>query len=150
MRPMAALLCALWLTPASAPQEIYDLLIQGGHVIDPKNQRSERLDVAVTAGTIRNVARDIPAAHARRVIPARGYYVTPVTPSMVAVVETVTVCPLAMVTVSPAAGTVPETHVAVLVQSPLAVDVPEQPLQHLCAIGCHSVNRCAQELPVRP
>ncbi|MBN8732791.1 MAG: amidohydrolase/deacetylase family metallohydrolase [Acidobacteria bacterium] len=77
MRRMAALLCTLWLTPAGAPQEIYDLLIQGGHVIDPKNQRNERLDVAVTAGTIRKVARDIPAAHARRVIPARGYYVTP-------------------------------------------------------------------------
>lgn len=77
MKRIAALLCALWLSPAGAPQEIYDLLIQGGHVIDPKNQRSERLDVAVTAGTIRKVARDIPAAHARRVIPARGYYVTP-------------------------------------------------------------------------
>jgi len=77
MKRIAALLCALWLTPAGAPQEIYDLLIQGGHVIDPKNQRSEQLDVAVTAGTIRKVARDIPAAHARRVIPARGYYVTP-------------------------------------------------------------------------
>lgn len=77
MRPIAALLCALWFAPAGLPQEIYDLLIQGGHVIDPKNQRNERLDVAVTAGAIRKVARDIPAAHARRIIPARGYYVTP-------------------------------------------------------------------------
>lgn len=77
MRRLGAALCVLCLAPAARAQEIYDLLIQGGHVIDPKHQRNERLDIAVTAGTIRKVASHIPAAHARRVIPAQGYYVTP-------------------------------------------------------------------------
>jgi dihydroorotase len=58
-------------------QEIYDLLIKNGHVIDPKNSRNERLDVAVKGERIVKVGRNLPPAHARNVIDADGYLVTP-------------------------------------------------------------------------
>ncbi len=58
-------------------QEIYDLLLKNGHVIDPKNSRNERIDIAITKGRVAKVARGIPAAHSRRVVDASDYYVTP-------------------------------------------------------------------------
>lgn len=70
----------LILLVAGAPagsQEIYDLLIKNGHVLDPKNNRNERLDIAVKGDRIAKVARNLPPAYARNVIDADGYYVTP-------------------------------------------------------------------------
>jgi dihydroorotase len=55
----------------------YDLLLKGGHVIDPKNGIDDRMDVAVKDGVIARVAADIPAADAGRVVDARGLFVTP-------------------------------------------------------------------------
>ena len=63
------------LVGAQTPQ--YDLVIKGGTVMDPKNGRNAKLDVAVAGGKIARVAADIPAAQARRVANAAGYYVTP-------------------------------------------------------------------------
>jgi dihydroorotase len=62
--------------PAGA-QEIYDLLLKNGHVIDPKNGRNERLDIAVIGDRIVKVGPDLPVSHARNVIEAGGYYITP-------------------------------------------------------------------------
>jgi dihydroorotase len=58
-------------------QEIYDLLLKNGHVIDPKNKRNGRLDIAITGNRISKIAAGIPAAHARRVVELSDYYVTP-------------------------------------------------------------------------
>ncbi len=58
-------------------QARYDLLLKGGHVIDPKNQISEVRDVAIRDGVIAAVVRDIPAAQARKVVDVAGLYVTP-------------------------------------------------------------------------
>src|SRR5438552_17592519 len=58
-------------------QEIYDLLLKNGHVLDPANHRNGRFDVAVTGGKIARVGRDLPASHARIVVDAGQYYVTP-------------------------------------------------------------------------
>jgi dihydroorotase len=55
----------------------YDLLLKGGHVIDPKNGIDGAMDVAITAGKIMAVAPDIDAGQARKVIDVRGLYVTP-------------------------------------------------------------------------
>ncbi len=55
----------------------YDYLIKGGHVIDPANNIDQKMDVAVTAKKIAQVAPDIPADSAARVIDASGNYVTP-------------------------------------------------------------------------
>lgn len=68
------LLAAASLLPAQTP---YTLLIKGGHVIDPKNGRSAKLDVAIQGTRIAKVAPDIPAAQAARVANAQGLYVVP-------------------------------------------------------------------------
>lgn len=55
----------------------WDLLIRGGHVIDPKNGINGPMDVAIFDGRIAKVGRNLPPDEARRVVDARGYYVTP-------------------------------------------------------------------------
>ncbi|MFN3325838.1 MAG: amidohydrolase/deacetylase family metallohydrolase [Bryobacteraceae bacterium] len=69
-------LVAMLAMPAGA-QEIYDILLKGGHVIDAKNGRNGRFDVAITGNRVRKIAPGIPAAHARRVVDVSEYYVTP-------------------------------------------------------------------------
>jgi dihydroorotase len=58
-------------------QPAYDLLLKGGHVLDPKNQIDAVRDVAVSGGKIAAVAEAIPAEQARRVVDVAGLYVTP-------------------------------------------------------------------------
>ncbi len=57
--------------------QTYQLVIKGGHVIDPKNNRNGVMDVAINADTIAAVARNIDPGGARQVIHAKGMYVTP-------------------------------------------------------------------------
>jgi dihydroorotase len=57
-------------------QEI-DLLLKGGHVIDPKNGISETMDVAISGKTILKVGKNIPENSAKKTINLKGYYVTP-------------------------------------------------------------------------
>ena len=64
----------LLLTPAFAQ---YDLLLKGGHVIDPKNNIDGIRDVAVQAGKIAEVSATIDPARARKTIDVSGLYVTP-------------------------------------------------------------------------
>jgi len=73
MRFQVLFLCAT----ALFAQVPYDLLLKSGHVIDPKNQISEVRDVAIRDGVIAAVARDFPAAQARKVVDVAGLYVTP-------------------------------------------------------------------------
>src|SRR5262245_51447225 len=68
------LLAVLYLPPQ---QPSYDLLLQGGHVIDPKNSISKVMDVAIADGKIARVAENIPAAQAKTVANVGGLYVTP-------------------------------------------------------------------------
>ena len=58
-------------------QPPYDLLLKGGHVIDGKNNLSAVRDVAIAGGKIAEVAADIPAAKAVKVVDVSGLYVTP-------------------------------------------------------------------------
>ena len=53
----------------------YDLLIRGGHVIDPAHGIDRVMDVAVSGGQIARVAENISSA--KTVVDARGLYVTP-------------------------------------------------------------------------
>lgn len=55
----------------------YDVIIQGGKVIDPKNNISALMDVAVADGKIVAVAPGIQADRAKRIINAKGLIVTP-------------------------------------------------------------------------
>jgi len=57
--------------------QIYDLLLKNGHVIDPANKRDARMDIAIVGNKIARVGQDLPAAHARVVVDASQYYVTP-------------------------------------------------------------------------
>jgi dihydroorotase len=58
-------------------QAPYDLLLKGGHVIDPKNKIDGRMDVAVRDGKIAAVAAGIDPAQAKQVLDVEGLYVTP-------------------------------------------------------------------------
>ena len=55
----------------------YDVVIVGGHVIDPASGLSAICDVAIRDGLIATVETNIPAESARRVIDAEGQVVTP-------------------------------------------------------------------------
>jgi dihydroorotase len=65
------------LTVVLGAQPRYDLLLQGGHVIDPKNNISAAMDVAIRDGKIAAVAGHIEAAQAFKTVNVRGLYVTP-------------------------------------------------------------------------
>ncbi len=56
---------------------MYDLLIRGGHVIDPANNLNAPADVAIRNGRIAAVAKFIDPAQACAVIDATGQIVTP-------------------------------------------------------------------------
>ena len=62
--------------PLNAQNPQFDLLIKGGHVIDPKNGINAVMDVAVSGGKIAPVAANIARA-AQRVADATGLYVMP-------------------------------------------------------------------------
>lgn len=55
----------------------YTIVIKGGHVIDPKNNINELMDVAITDNKIVRVAKNIDAGSAKQVVDAKGLYVTP-------------------------------------------------------------------------
>ncbi|MGI8785502.1 MAG: amidohydrolase/deacetylase family metallohydrolase [Acidobacteriota bacterium] len=55
----------------------YDLLLQGGHVIDPRNGLDAVLDVGITGGRIAAVARGLSPSQATQVVRVDGMYVTP-------------------------------------------------------------------------
>jgi dihydroorotase len=67
----------LLVSAAHAQSPRYDLLLKGGHVIDPANNIDTLMDVAVSGGTIAAVAKDIPASEAGKVVDVSGLYVTP-------------------------------------------------------------------------
>jgi len=55
----------------------YDLLLRGGHVIDPANGIDARRDVAIRNGKIAAVDARIAVSGATKVVDVRGKYVTP-------------------------------------------------------------------------
>jgi dihydroorotase len=69
-----ALLCAV---ASGAWAQSYDLLLKGGHVIDPRNNIDGPRDVAIAAGKIAAVDTNIAPSAARKTIDARGLRITP-------------------------------------------------------------------------
>jgi len=55
----------------------YDIVIKGGHVIDPKNNIDAVMDVAINDGKVTQVANNIDAKQALQVVDAKGLYVMP-------------------------------------------------------------------------
>jgi dihydroorotase len=68
--------CVLIVAPLMMAAQDYDLLIKGGHVIDPKNGIDGIRDVAVKEGVVAAVAANI-GGTAETVVDASGKYVTP-------------------------------------------------------------------------
>src|SRR6188768_3548926 len=73
----AGLCLALAAIGRPAAQQNYDLLLKGGHVIDPKNRISAVRDVAIANGKVAAVAARIDPAAAFKVVDVAGLYVTP-------------------------------------------------------------------------
>ena len=74
--PLALLVVFFVVFPARA-QPRYQIVLKGGHVIDPRNQVDAVMDVAVADGKIAAVRPDINPADGRTVVDVSGLYVTP-------------------------------------------------------------------------
>jgi dihydroorotase len=55
----------------------FDLLLKGGHLIDPKNNLDALKDLAIANGKVAAVDDDIPAGQAQKVLDVSGLYITP-------------------------------------------------------------------------
>lgn len=62
---------------ANAQSPHYELLLKGGHVIDPANHVDGNFDVAISGGKIAAVDRNISSSEAGKVVDVSGLYVTP-------------------------------------------------------------------------
>ena len=77
LRGLAAV-ALLWVSISSASaQEQYDLLLQGGHVVDAKNHLSGERDITIRDGKIAAVAEHIAPSSALKTVNLSGLYVTP-------------------------------------------------------------------------
>jgi dihydroorotase len=61
---------------AQSPKS-YNIVIKGGHVIDPKNNINTLMDIAIKDGKVAMIAKNIDASEAIQVVNAKGMYVTP-------------------------------------------------------------------------
>jgi dihydroorotase len=81
LRPALPMWIALLLlasaTGSSAQTQNIDILLKGGHVVDPKNKIDGVMDVAISDGKILLVSSNIPTANAKKVIDVNGLIVTP-------------------------------------------------------------------------
>lgn len=74
---LLAVVCVVLLgTVPVAGQEI-DLLLKGGHLLDPKNGINEPMDLAISGKTILKVEKDIPSSSAKKTLDVSGLYITP-------------------------------------------------------------------------
>jgi dihydroorotase len=78
MRRLLAIALTVGLdTAAPAAAQEFDLLLRGGHVIDPRNGLNAVRDVAIKDGRIAQVAAGIPSARALKTVDVSGLYVVP-------------------------------------------------------------------------
>jgi dihydroorotase len=70
-------LVILFLMTGQAMSQPYSIIIKGGHVIDPKNNIDAVMDVAINDGRIAMVAKNINEKDGKKIINAKGLYVTP-------------------------------------------------------------------------
>src|ERR1700731_4330230 len=77
MRNLLGPLVLLVLAGSASGQPNYDLLLQGGHLIDAKNGISAVRDIAIKDGAVAAVAAHLDPASALKVVNVAGLYVTP-------------------------------------------------------------------------
>ena len=71
------ILLLLFVLPPTTRAQTYDLLLKGGHVIDPANEIDGITDIAITGTSIAKVAPSIPAEQAKKTVDVSGLHVTP-------------------------------------------------------------------------
>ncbi len=64
-------------TEKTDPGKCYDLLLKGGHVIDPANGIDATMDVGIRGKQVAQVSTEISADAAAKVVDVSGYHVTP-------------------------------------------------------------------------
>jgi dihydroorotase len=67
----------LLLIAATAAAQEYDIVLRGGHLIDPANGIDAPRDVAIKGAAIARIAPSIPASQAKKVIDVKDRYVVP-------------------------------------------------------------------------
>lgn len=67
----------LIILPGLVSAQNYDIVIKGGHVIDPKNKIDAVMDLAIKDKKIALVAKTINEKEGKQIINAKGLYVTP-------------------------------------------------------------------------
>jgi dihydroorotase len=65
------------IVPSLLFAQSYDFLLKGGHVIDPRNNIDEVIDIAISGDSIARVATNISEDDAKKVVDASGLYITP-------------------------------------------------------------------------
>jgi dihydroorotase len=76
IKPLLILLI-LFMMSGFAIAQTYNIVIKGGHLIDPKNNIDEVMDLAIADGKIAMVAKNIDEKEGKQVINARDLFVTP-------------------------------------------------------------------------
>jgi dihydroorotase len=77
MKKILVLILSLLSLCYQVEAQSYNILIKGGHVIDPKNNIDDVMDVAIKDGKIAQIAKNIDIKQAAQVVNAKGLYVTP-------------------------------------------------------------------------
>ncbi len=78
MRKISAVLFfALSFGVLTTNAQSYSIVIKGGHVIDPKNNINEVMDIAINGDKIVQIAKNIDTKSTKQVVNAAGLYVTP-------------------------------------------------------------------------
>lgn len=72
-----ALLFSVCFSVQAQTPKPYNIVIKGGHVIDPKNNINTVMDVAIKDGKVAMLAKNIDASEGVQVVNAKGMYVTP-------------------------------------------------------------------------
>jgi dihydroorotase len=75
----ALLFISVWIAghTGAVQAQSYDLILKGGHLIDPKNKIDSPMDVAIKDGKVAKVAKKIISNDTKRVVDVTGLYVTP-------------------------------------------------------------------------
>lgn len=59
------------------PAKPYNIVIKGGHIIDPKNNVDEVMDIAIKDGKIAAIAKSIDGSQGTQLVNAKGMFITP-------------------------------------------------------------------------
>ena len=77
MKSRLYLILGLSLILSGAAAQPYDLLLKGGHLIDPAHGIDRVMDIAIVKDSVVRVAPQIPPSDARKTIELKGKYVAP-------------------------------------------------------------------------